>query len=101
MTTSRIIGFALGFSGVVVLFAWKTISVTVSFALAVTAGLFAALLYAIAALYTKKHLSDVSPFVISAASQLSAALAILPFIPFTIPPVPTIEIILAVIALGL
>ena len=102
LTISGIIGFALGFAGVIVLVGWKTVSVTYSFILAVAAGLFAALLYAIAAPYTKKHLSDISPFVIATGSQLSAALIILPFIPFTIPAaIPTIEIILAVIALGL
>lgn len=102
LTISRIIGFALGFSGVIILVGWKTISVSQSFILAVSAGLFAAFLYAIAAPYTKKNLSDVSPFVIATGSQLSAALIILPFIPFSIPvAVPTIEIAFAAIALGL
>ncbi|MDY6897343.1 MAG: DMT family transporter, partial [Cyanobacteriota bacterium] len=96
LTINRIIGFALGFGGVIVLVGWKTISVTQSFYLAVAAGLIAALLEAVAAPYTRKHLSDVSPFVIAAGSQLSAALVILPFTPFTIPSqAPTIEIILA------
>lgn len=101
LTINRIISFVLGFSGVVVLVDWKTISVSESFGLAVTAGLFAAFLYVIAAPYSNKHLSDVSPFVISAGLQLSSALAILPFIPFTIPEVLTIEIIFVVIASGL
>ncbi|NJL79361.1 MAG: DMT family transporter [Richelia sp. SM2_1_7] len=102
LTISRIVGFVLGFAGVVVLVGWKTVSVTQSFNLAVTAGLSAAFLYAIAAPYTKKYLSDVSPFVIAAGSQLSAALIILFFTPFTIPSsVPTLQIIFAVIALSL
>jgi len=102
LTISRVIGFGLGFSGVIVLVGWKTVSVTQSFTLAVISGLAAALLYAVAAPYTKKYLSDVSPFAIAAGSQLSAALIILPFTPFTIPAtIPTTKIIFAVITLGL
>ena len=101
LTISGIIGFALGFAGVIVLVGWKTVSITQSFTLAVIAGLVAALLYALAAPYTRKHLSDVSAFTIATGSQLSAALIILPFIPFTIPAtIPTIEVIFAVMALG-
>lgn len=101
LTISRIIGLVLGFIGVTILIGWKTTYITQSFNLAIIAGLTACLLYAIGAPYIKKHLSDVSPLVTAAGTQLSAALFILPFIPFTIPAaIPTIKIIFAVIALG-
>lgn len=102
LTISRIIGLALGFIGVTILIGWKTTYITQFFNLAIIAGLTACILYAIGAPYIKKHLSDVSPLVTAAGTQLSAALFILPFIPFTIPAaIPTTKIIFAVIALGL
>lgn len=102
LTISRIIGLILGFVGVIILLGWKTVYVTKSFNLAVVAGFTACLLYAVGAPYIKNYLSDVSPLVISAGTQLSAALFILPFMAFTIPvAIPTIKIISAVISLGL
>lgn len=102
LTVTRIVGSALGFSGVMVLVGWNIVAVTADVWIAVIAGLFAALMYAIAAPYTKKQLTGVSPIAIATVSQFSAALFLLPALPFTVPQaVPSANIWLAVIALAL
>jgi drug/metabolite transporter (DMT)-like permease len=102
LTSSRAMGLALGFSGVVVLVGWKTPSVTLSFVLSIGAGLLASLMYAIAGVYTKKKLSGISPLVIATGSQLYAAILLLPAMPFTIPTTrPTTTVIVAVLTLAL
>lgn len=102
LTISRTIGFVLGFAGVTVLVGWKTFTATSSFFAAVGAGLMAALMYAIAAPYTKQQLSGVPPLAIATMSQLSAAVFLLPALPFTVPktaPSPTIMLSVLVLAL--
>lgn len=102
LTTGRISGFALGFTGVIVLVGKKTFETTPLFLAAISAGLMAALLYAIAAPYSKRQLSGVSPLVIATISQLSAAIFLLPALPFTIPKAnPTYVIMISVLALAL
>jgi drug/metabolite transporter (DMT)-like permease len=102
LTISRTMGFILGFAGVTVLIGWKTFAATPTFFAAVGAGLMAALMYAIAAPYTKQQLSGVPPLVIATMSQLSAALFLLPALPFTVPKTaPAPIIMLSVIALAL
>ena len=102
VTLSRTIGFILGFTGVTVLIGWKTFAATPMFLTAVGAGLMAALMYAIAAPYAKRHLSGVSPLVIATISQLSAAVFLLSALPFTVPKtVPTSTVLLSVLALAL
>ncbi len=110
LTASRMIGFVLGFAGVVILVGWKTFAVTQSFVNAVVAAMIAAFLYALAATYTRKYLCGVPPLAmrkpppsaIATGSLLSAAILIAPLIPFFIPTrTPTITVILSVIALSL
>ncbi|MBW4556869.1 MAG: DMT family transporter [Trichormus sp. ATA11-4-KO1] len=102
LTVSRMIGFVLGFAGVVALIGWKTFAATPSFFAAVGAGLLAAVMYAIAAPYAKQQLSSVPSLVTSTVSQLSAAIFLLPALPFTVPKtVPTTDIVVAVLALAL
>jgi drug/metabolite transporter (DMT)-like permease len=102
LTISRMIGFVLGFTGVMVLVGWKAFAATPMFLMAVSAGLMAAVMYAIAAPYAKQQLSGVSPLVIATMSQLSAAVFLLPALPFTVPKVvPTLNIMLSVLALAL
>jgi drug/metabolite transporter (DMT)-like permease len=67
-TVSRGVGFALGFTGVVVLVGWRPIATTPAFLTAVGAGLLAALLYAIAAPYVKRQLVGVPPLAIATGS---------------------------------
>lgn len=102
LTTTRMIGLILGFIGVVVFVGWKAISATSTFLLAVSAGLSAALMYAIAAPYAQKKFPGVSSLVVATGSQLSAAFLLLPVLPFTIPQqMPSITVVMAVIALAL
>ncbi len=102
LTVTQMIGFVLGFAGVVILVGWKTIATTQSFLTAVGAGLLAALMYAIAAPYIKQQLAGVPSLAITTGSQLSAAILLLPAIPFTVPKtVPTIAVILATLGLAL
>ncbi|MDJ0635729.1 MAG: DMT family transporter [Xenococcaceae cyanobacterium MO_188.B29] len=101
LTFSRFFGLVLGFAGVTVLVGWTNIPITQSFIWAVLAGLFASLMYAIAAPYTKQKLSKVSPIVIATGSQLSAAAVLLPITPFFLPTeLPSVSVISVVLALA-
>ncbi|MGB3786539.1 MAG: DMT family transporter [Phormidesmis sp.] len=102
LSFSRMIGFALGFAGVVVLIGWKSFSAEAAFPAAVIAGLSGALMYAIAAPYIKQKMTGVPSLVVTTGSQLGAAVAILPFLPFTVPTQsPSASIIFSVVALAL
>ena len=102
LTTVRMIGFVLGFIGVVSLVGWRAIAATPTFFMAVSAGLLAALIYAIAAPYIKQNLAGVPSLVVTTISQLSAAFLLLPALPFTVPQqTPFIAVVVAVIALAL
>jgi drug/metabolite transporter (DMT)-like permease len=101
-TLSRTVGFALGFAGVIVLVGLTSLPITPSFVLSVGAGLLASLMYAFAATYIQQNLSGVPPLVIATGSQLSAAVILLPFVPFTMPTaLPSIQVMLVVVALAL
>ncbi len=104
LTFSRISGLSLGFTGVIILVGMKNFVTTTSFSffVAISAGLTAALLYSIAAPYTKLKLSGISPLTIATISQLSAAIFLLPALPFTMPKVmPTAIIMLSILVLAL
>lgn len=102
LSLTRIVGFILGFVGVIVLVGWKELATTPAFLMAVAAGLLAALLYAIAAPYIKQRLAGVSALAITTGTQFSAALILLPIVPFTIPnQTPTNLVIFSVLALAL
>ncbi|MEL6160771.1 MAG: DMT family transporter [Cyanobacteria bacterium J06623_5] len=102
LTSSRLFGLALGFVGVVVLIGWQTLTMTPMVIAAIAAGLFAPVMYAIAAPYAKRQLAGLSPVAITTMSQLSAAVAIVPLLPFTVPTQrPAGNIILAAVALAL
>jgi drug/metabolite transporter (DMT)-like permease len=72
----KLLGLLVGFSGVVLL-VWPKLALA-SEGSAVVAGLAAALLYGIAAHYTKRTLAGVEPLVIAAGSQIGAAVLLLP-----------------------
>ncbi|MBD2464465.1 DMT family transporter [Oscillatoria sp. FACHB-1407] len=102
LTLRRFIGFILGFIGVVILIGLKPIALTPTFLLAAGASLLAALCYAIAAPYAKQHLAGVPPLVTATMSQLSAAVFLLPAMPFTAPTtIPGPSILVTVLALAL
>ncbi len=102
LTPTRMVGFGLGFAGVVILIGVPPIAATSAFLVAVLAGLLAALMYAIAAPYIKQSLADVPSLVVTTGSQLAAAVLLLPALPFTIPQqIPSFTVVMAVIALAL
>ena len=101
LTLTQLIGFMLGFMGIVILVGWRAFAVTPSFFIAVSAGLLAALMYAIAAPYIKQNLSGVPSLVIATGSQLGAACLLLPALLFTVPQqMPSLSVLAAVIALA-
>ncbi len=102
LSMPRLVGFAIGFVGVVLLVGWQEMPLTLSKGIAITAGLLAALLYAIVAPYIQQQFSGVSALVVTAGSQLSAAVSLFPVLPFSIPSqIPSVKAILSVIALAL
>lgn len=102
LTISRTLGFAFGFAGVIILVGLASLPRTTSFVMAVVAGLLAAFMYAIAAPYMQQNLAGVSPLVIATGTQLSSAIVLLPFMPFTMPTMmPNMKVVLAVVALAL
>lgn len=102
LSFSRILGFIMGFLGVLVLVGWQDVPLTLTVGMAIVAGLLAALLYAIAAPYIKLQLTGVSTLVVTAGSQLSAAAVLFPFLPFSIPSrMPSPTAIGSVLALAL
>ncbi|MBE9061222.1 DMT family transporter [cf. Phormidesmis sp. LEGE 11477] len=102
LTIARTLGLLLGFAGVVVLIGLQPMTITPMVIGSIAAGLMAAIMYAISAPYAKRHLSGIPPLLIAPASQLSAAVALLPLLPFTAPAaVPSARIMLAVLALAL
>ncbi|HEY9888973.1 MAG TPA: DMT family transporter [Candidatus Obscuribacterales bacterium] len=102
LTLSRVLGLGVGFSGVVVLVGWQATALTAEIWLAIATGLCAALLYAIAAPYIRLYLHGVPSLVIATGSQLSAAVCLLPLLPFTQPATaPSSTALLAVVGLAL
>lgn len=95
LTARKIAGMALGFAGVVTLVGWHPGEVTTQIALAVAACLAAAMCYALGSVYAKKRLANVPSFAVACASQLTAAMALMPFLPFTTIPGPVTPVVVA------
>ena len=88
----RVAGLAIGFVGVTAL-VWDQVAApaaggaasSTTTALAAGAGLVAALLYGVAANYTKRHLTGVDPLTVAAGTMTGASLVLLPFAVFAWP----------------
>jgi len=81
---------------------WHPESVSREVALALAACLAGAVCYALAGVYIKRKLTGVPSFAIACASQVMAAIALMPALPFTSVPGPLTGIVLAnVVALAL
>jgi len=104
-TIERLIGFCLGFAGVVVLVGWEKLTIATSLTTMIAsigAGLTASLLYACMAPYIKWKLSDLPPIAIATMSLFSAAIFLLPALPFTAPKsFPSAIVLQSVLALAL
>jgi drug/metabolite transporter (DMT)-like permease len=102
LSRQRWLGLFLGFAGVIVLVYPKlNFSGGREQALGVAAGLAAALLYALAAHYTKRRFNAVPPLVVATGNMLGATLVILPLVPFAWPErLPSAPALGAAVALG-
>lgn len=86
LTPLRVLGMAIGFAGVVTL-VWNQIATPggalapspVATAMAAAAAMAAALLYGIAANYTKRNLHGVDALVIATGSMIGSTVALVPF----------------------
>ncbi|MGF1460334.1 MAG: DMT family transporter [Leptolyngbyaceae cyanobacterium] len=102
LTRSRLLGLLLGFTGVVVLVGLRDTALTPNILGAIATGLCAALMYAIAAPFIRLNLTGVPPIVIATGSQLSAAILLLPLLPFTQPSqVPSTQALFSILGLAL
>jgi len=98
----KIGGMVLGFAGVALLVGWHPEALTRDTALATAACLAAALCYALAGVYTRRRLQGVPSFAVACASQLAAAIVLVPAMPFTAMPGPLTPVVIAnVIALAI
>lgn len=77
-TPMRVVGLAVGFVGVVILVSNRLSVRDDGGGLAVAAGLTAAVLYGIAANYTRKRLSNLEPLVIATGSLVAATVLLAP-----------------------
>jgi drug/metabolite transporter (DMT)-like permease len=97
-----IAGMVLGLAGVVVLVGWHPETMTADTVLAIVACLAAALCYGLGGTYAKRKLTGVPSFAIACASQLAAAIALAPALPFTAVPGPVSWLVIAnVVALAI
>lgn len=102
LSMPRLVGFVVGFLGVVLLVGWQDIPLTLNQGIAIAAGLLAALLYAIAAPYIQQQFAGVPALAVTTGSQLSAAVSLVPLLPFSIPSqIPSSKALLSVFALGI
>jgi drug/metabolite transporter (DMT)-like permease len=85
LTFRKIIGLILGFLGVAVLVGLGPLPITSQVLLACVLSLLAAISYGFGAVYTKAKLPKASPLALATYSQLFAALALLPTVPFVLP----------------
>jgi drug/metabolite transporter (DMT)-like permease len=102
LTWRKVGGMLLGLAGVVVLVGWHPDTLTRDTALAVAACIAAAICYGLAGVYTKRRLQGVPSFAVACASQLAAAIALAPLVPFASSPGPISAVVIAnVVALAI
>ncbi len=102
LTVRKISGLLLGLAGVVALMGLGPIPLNTPNLLAAGASLLGALSYGIAAVYTKARVSAGEPRTLAVYSQLSAALLLLPLVPFNLPgQLPSGVVVASVLGLAL
>jgi len=102
LTLRKTGGLVLGIAGVALLIGWNPAALDLPPLWAIAAALAAALLYAVAGVYTRMRAQGIPPMATAAASQLTSAALVLPFVAVA-PPIamPTLLEWLNVIALAL
>ena len=98
LTARKVAGMVLGFAGVSVLVGWHPDALTRESTFAIAACLAAALCYALGGTFTKRRMKGVPPFAVATASQVAAALALAPALPFTSIPGPVTMLVAANVA---
>lgn len=102
LTLRKTGGLVLGIAGVALLIGWNPAALDPPPARAIVAVLAAALLYAIAGVYTRMRAQGIPPMATAAGSQLASAVLVLPFVAVAPPgAMPTAIEWLSVIALAL
>lgn len=100
----RAFGLVLGIVGVAVLVGWSPLAFTPAAVLSVVAMLTAALCYAVAAVYTRRHLATASAPTLAVGQQLSAAawlaLPALWYLPTEVPSPPALRSLIALAVLS-
>jgi len=85
LSAARVVGLVIGFVGVLALVGDQIVThagdgaSSLATGLAAAAALVAALLYGIAASYTKRHLTGVDPLTVAAGTMTAATLVLVPF----------------------
>ena len=102
LTPGKLTGLVLGIAGVALLIGWNPTALDLPPLWAIAAVLAAALLYAVAGVYTRMVAHGIPPIATAAGSQLAAAFLVLPFVA-VVPPgaMPTPLEWLNVVALAL
>lgn len=102
LTRGKVLGLLIGLVGVMVLVGLGTVALTPVVLLSIGASLLGALSYGMAAVYTKVRMKGVSPLALALYSQLLAAGALLPAVPFSLPrEAPSAVVTASVLALAL
>jgi len=101
LTARKSGGMALGLAGVALLVGLQPEPLTFTTGVAVAACLAAAVCYGLAGVYARKRMQGVPSFAIACGSQLSAAIALAPVLPFVSMPGPvTSWVVFNVVALA-
>jgi len=97
-----LLGLGLGVAGVATLVGLGPLTITPAVGLAVLASLLGAASYGLGSVYTKARMQGAPPIGMAVCSQLSAALVLIPLVPF-VPPIsmPNATVILCVLLLSL
>ncbi|HEY4034256.1 MAG TPA: DMT family transporter [Ktedonobacteraceae bacterium] len=102
LTTKKVIGLLLGIVGVGMVVGWSPLPFSVALAFSVVASLAAAAFYGLGGVYTRVYIRGASSVALATCSQISASLSVFS-LTFVVPlqHIPTLSIVLAVVALGL
>lgn len=102
LSMNKVGGMLVGFAGVVVLVGGHVDALSRLVVLAIAACLVASLCYGLAGVYVKRRMQGVSSMALACGSQVAAALALAPALPFTPVPGPVTPLVVAnVVALAL
>ncbi len=88
LTPRKILGLVMGFLGVAVLAGWSPLVLTTGVLIAAVCSLLGAASYGLGSVYTKARAGGAPALGMATGSQLAAAVALMPLVPFTLPSAP-------------